>query len=250
MPPLLDPTDPATFDRLSSSENHWTYRIRLGSPRDITLKVTYKDGEILHLINPNHGYTRYADYTWGYHIWRNDLMNFSIVVPGDKEIIKVELYNRPFLFGASNYNKEGNINYYTDINSQNFMDDATFQTKWVGDLDSDGVADDIDQCLDTSPGETVGSNGCAIPLFIESISFINKVYPNPTENDIVVELKDNSTVQKIEFIDFNGKSIVPNRVIKTDNRLDINISNLKDGIYVLEIITDKEVNKVKVIVER
>ena len=177
-------------------------------------------------------------------------MNFSIVVPGDKEIIKVELYNRPFLFGASNYNKEGNINYYTDINSQNFMDDATFQTKWVGDLDSDGVADDIDQCLDTSPGETVGSNGCAIPLFIESISFINKVYPNPTENDIVVELKDNSTVQKIEFIDFNGKSIVPNRVIKTDNRLDINISNLKDGIYVLEIITDKEVNKVKVIVER
>ena len=283
LPPLLDPTDPATFDRLKSSENHWAYRIRLGSPRDITLKVTYKDGEILHLINPNQGYTRYADYSWGYHIWRNDLMNFSIVVPGDKEIIKVELYNRPFLFGASNYNKEGNINYYTSINSQNFMDDATFQTKWVGDLDSDGVADDIDQCLDTSPGQTVDSNGCSdsqkdtdgdgvtddkdtcantpsgetvdssgcpIPLFIESISFINKVYPNPTENDLVVELKDNSTVKKIVFIDFNGKSIVPNRVIKTDNRLDINISNLKDGIYVLEIITNKEVNKVKVIVER
>ena len=43
---------------------------------------------------------------------------------------------------------------------------------------------------------------------------------------------------------------MPNRIIKTDKRLDINISNLKDGIYVLEIITDKEVNKVKVIVER
>ena len=249
LPPLLDPTDPATFDRLKSSENHWAYRIRLGSPRDITLKVTYKDGEVLHLINPNQGYTRYADYSWGYHIWRNDLMNFSIVVPGDKEIIKVELYNRPFLFGASNYNKEGNMNYY-NINSQNFMDDATFQTKWVADLDSDGVPDDIDQCLDTSPGEKVNSSGCPIPLFIESISFIDKVYPNPAENDLVVELMDNYSVKKIKFIDLNGKSIVANSIIKTGNRLDINISNLKEGIYILEILSDKKVNKVKVIIER
>jgi len=118
------------------------------------------------------------------------------------------------------------------------------------DTDGDGVTDDKDTCANTPSGEVVDSSGCPIPLFIESISFIDKVYPNPTENDLVVELKDNFKVQKIEFIDFNGKSIVPNRVIKTDNRLDINVSNLKDGIYVLEIVTDKEINKVKVVIER
>ena len=162
-------------------------------------------------------------------------MNFSIIVPGDKEIIKVELYNRPFLFGASNYNKEGNINYYNSINSQNFMDDATFQTKWVGDLDSDGVVDDIDQCLDTSPGQTVDSNGCSdsqkdtdgdgvtddkdtcpdsptgvsvdangcpLPLFIESSSFIDNIFPNPTNNNLKITLREGSEVKDLYFIDF------------------------------------------------
>ena len=226
------------------------------------------------MINPNHGYTRYADYSGGYHIWRNDLMNISIVVPGDKEIIKVELYNRPFLFGSSNYNKEGNINYYTNINSQNFMDDATFQTKWVGDLDSDGVLDDIDQCLDTSPGETVDANGCSESqkdtdgdgvtddkdncpetptgetVDANGCTFINRIYPNPTDDKLIVELKDNYKVDKVEFIDFNGKMIIPNKVEKNQNILDINVSNLNNGIYLLNISTDKELNKVKVIIER
>ena len=61
---------------------------------------------------------------------------------------------------------------------------------------------------------------------------------------------DNYSVKKIKFIDLNGKSIVANSIIKTGNRLDINISNLKEGIYILEILSDKKVNKVKVIIER
>ena len=44
--------------------------------------------------------------------------------------------------------------------------------------------------------------------------------------------------------------IVPNKVVKTQNRLNINVSNIIDGIYLLNITTDKEVNKVKVVIER
>ena len=85
---------------------------------------------------------------------------------------------------------------------------------------------------------------------MESITFIQKVYPNPTDNEFIVELKDNSKVEKVEFIDFSGKVIVPNKVVKTQNRLDINVSNIIEGIYLLIITTDKEVNKVKVVIER
>ena len=118
------------------------------------------------------------------------------------------------------------------------------------DTDEDGVTDDIDQCPDTPNGESVDANGCPLPLFVENISFVKNVYPNPTDNKFIVELKDNSKVKKVEFIDFNGKLIKPNKVVKNQNRLDINVSNLNNGIYLLNITTDKEVNKVKVIIER
>ena len=32
--------------------------------------------------------------------------------------------------------------------------------------------------------------------------------------------------------------------------LDINVSNLNEGIYILEIVSDKEVDKVKIVIER
>ena len=118
------------------------------------------------------------------------------------------------------------------------------------DTDGDGVTDDVDQCPDTPNGESVDANGCPLPLFVVNISFVKNVYPNPTDNELIVDLKDNSKVKKVEFIDFNGKLIKPNKVVKNQNRLDINVSNLNNGIYLLNITTDKEVNKVKVIIER
>ena len=222
LPPLIDPTVPSTFLSLKSIANSNVYRNRMGSPRDITLKITYTDGEVLHLINPHHGYTRYDDYSWGYHIWRNDLMNFSIVVPGDKDIYKVELYKRPFLVGNSNYDKEGNINYYTYITSQNFMDEAIFQAEWVDDS----------------------------ILGLERKTFIDMVFPNPVESRLNVTLFDGINVKRVDFINLNGIKIKPNKINKTKNMLDIDVSNLDEGLYILEIVSQKDVNKVKVLIER
>ena len=36
----------------------------------------------------------------------------------------------------------------------------------------------------------------------------------------------------------------------TQNNLDINVSNLNEGIYVLEIVSDEEVDKVKILIVR
>ena len=126
------------------------------------------------------------------------------------------------------------------------------------DDDGDGVEDSEDNCpLTSNPDQADWNNngvgdvcGDPPPLFVENTSFVKNVYPNPTDNELIVDLKDNSKVKKVEFIDFNGKLIKPNKVVKNQNRLDINVSNLNNGIYLLNITTDKEVNKVKVIIER
>ena len=118
------------------------------------------------------------------------------------------------------------------------------------DTDGDGVTDDIDECPDTLIGENVDIKGCPLPLFVENISFVKKVYPNPTDNEFIVELKDNSKVEKVEFVDFSGKIITPNKVEISKSSIRINVSNIIEGIYLLYITTDKEVNKVKVVIER
>ena len=118
------------------------------------------------------------------------------------------------------------------------------------DSDGDGVSDDIDECPGTLIGENVDIKGCPLPLFVENISFVKKVYPNPTDNELIVELKDNQKVEKVEFFDFSGKIIIPNKVESNNSSIRINVSNLNNGIYLLNITTDKEVNKVKVVIER
>ena len=39
-------------------------------------------------------------------------------------------------------------------------------------------------------------------------------------------------------------------MIRNQDKIDINVSNLNQGIYILELVSDKEVDKVKVIIER
>ena len=47
------------------------------------------------------------------------------------------------------------------------------------DTDGDGVTDDIDECANTPSGALVDDKGCELPLFVEKVSFVNRIYPNP-----------------------------------------------------------------------
>ena len=94
------------------------------------------------------------------------------------------------------------------------------------------------------------ANGCPLPLFVESKTFISRIYPNPSDDKLIIELIDNYNIDKLEFFDFSGKIITPNKVEKNQNILDINVSNLIEGIYILEIVSDKEVNKIKILISR
>ena len=118
------------------------------------------------------------------------------------------------------------------------------------DTDGDGVNDDKDECPDTISGENVDVKGCPLPLFIESVTFIKNIYPNPAKNYINLILKNKSKIKDIYFINFNGKLLNPKSINQLNGIININISNLKDGIYLLSIHSEKEVNKIKVIIEK
>jgi len=180
LPPVVDPTDADIFDQLKipNTPNH------LFEPKDITVKVTYEDGSELHVLNPFHSYAR-QPYLDGFHVFRYDLCNFSIVVPGDIDIEKVEVFDRPFCVRGASDDIEGNINYEpNNITAANYMDDAALLSTYnVGDLfpptkvalgnkiwhdyDRDGINDPNEPGI---PGVTVAywidSDGDDIPDFM------------------------------------------------------------------------------------
>ena len=57
-------------------------------------------------------------------------------------------------------------------------------------------------------------------------------------------------VKDLYFVDFSGKYLKPRSVSEIKEGLDIDVTNLREGIYLLEVVTDKEVNKVKVFINR
>ena len=59
-------------------------------------------------------------------------MNCSLVVPGESNIVKVELFNRPFLVSNPNDIRKGNImDSAQGITSENFMNGATLKAQYI-----------------------------------------------------------------------------------------------------------------------
>jgi hypothetical protein len=57
------------------------------------------------------------------------------------------------------------------------------------------------------------------------------IYPNPTKGTITIASVENTTIDKIEIVDFLGKIVS----VKTENTSQIDISEFSNGIYILKI---------------
>lgn len=127
LPPILDPTDPVTIEQFKSND---VFASLLGGPRDLTLRMTYADGSVQHALNPFQSFTRSEDYPDDYfNIWRFDLSNFALVVPGDKELTKVELFHRPLVVRRDN--TLGSVfDPSQNITAENFMDAAVLKAEF------------------------------------------------------------------------------------------------------------------------
>ena len=118
------------------------------------------------------------------------------------------------------------------------------------DTDGDGVNDDVDTCPNTPSGVSIDTNGCKIILFTENLTFVKKIYPNPSDDKLTISIQSGIEVKDLYFIDLSGKLTKPKSVSRNQDSLDINVSNLNEGIYILELISKKEIDKIKIIIER
>jgi len=123
--PVIDPTDPTIFAVLQDLELDEAPQL-YDQERDLTLKLTYIDGTVKHVLVPfqTSDRTNLAA--------PNDPVSlefFSVVVPGDQALCNVQLYRREFLISDADNSTPGNINDPAqNINAANFMDGAVLMT--------------------------------------------------------------------------------------------------------------------------
>ncbi len=128
LPKVLDPTDPATFADLAAG---WDgpYADYFWWPKDLTFRITYQDGTVLHALYPYGGTDR--EWEVGSGPWRWDLLYFALNVPAHDVITEVQLLNRPMVVHDPDWIDEGNIaNPTFGITAENFMDEAVLLTQW------------------------------------------------------------------------------------------------------------------------
>lgn len=73
------------------------------------------------------------------------------------------------------------------------------------------------------------------------------VYPNPTNNMVTIQNKDNAIISKVVLVDILGKNIKTSTYNSSEVSMDI--SNLNSGIYFIEIYSN-EVKTVKKIIKK
>ena len=117
------------------------------------------------------------------------------------------------------------------------------------DTDSDGVTDDIDECANTPSGAAVDSKGCELPLFVEKVSFVNKIYPNPASEILKVELDNSMVLNKYVINDLNGKVIETTVIGQKLRYLEIDIKSFNNGLFILNLEFEKGNSKVKFLKE-
>ncbi|MDA9774480.1 M66 family metalloprotease, partial [Saprospiraceae bacterium] len=148
--PIIDPTDPEMFSTLQDLmwEDAQEFYARA---RDITLKLTYIDGTIKHVLVPFQSFDR--PYFFPDENPRPEY--FAISVPGDELLCNVEMYHRDFIVLPDDADEPGNINDPAqNITAENFMDEAVLMSTLDHSCNCPGTPDYIEPgtpCDDGNP---------------------------------------------------------------------------------------------------
>ena len=113
------------------------------------------------------------------------------------------------------------------------------------DADNDGIIDFNDQCPNTAANVEVGADGCAITFGIDTVeAYKIDIYPNPSTSSFRV----NSAVDALNIYSITGKLILEFKE-NTNNEL-YNISNLNQGLYIIEIISTEKTKTITKLIKR
>jgi hypothetical protein len=147
------------------------------------------------------------------------------------------------------------LNFYYSTTSQNFIE--MYWIEGIGcnlhpfyllyDWNNKSTWYKLDSCLYNNKlvFDTENAVTTSIKVNIQNNSDCVQIYPNPSKNKILVYLKPEFKAKTIELFDFSGK------LQNTYNMLNSNYLSLqlKAGIYVLRVSSDKEKIIQKVVIE-
>ena len=93
--------------------------------------------------------------------------------------------------------------------------------------------------------DSCGSNG-----IVDYSSPINefKIYPNPAKDKLIIETNQSQNLEIIfKIIDVSGKVLLSKILYQNNNSIDI--SMLNNGIYIVELLTSKNISKQKILIK-
>jgi len=174
---------------------------------------------------------------------QNDM---SCIFPGDDcddndESTENDIYNEECecegeaLQGGCTYEAACNYDPEAEFDNNNCL--------FVGDL----CDDDNPNTLDDEIQEDCDCAGTPISTVDELEVLSVLIYPNPTSSNLTVDLGDlNGFITTIKLYDSSSKLVFEKQSLST---LVIDVSNFAKGMYSLELSTDEQVLRSKVIIE-
>ncbi|HNY32294.1 MAG TPA: M66 family metalloprotease [Fibrobacteria bacterium] len=137
---LIDPTDSVIFEKLKKS---WTgpYGVQFLYQHDLTFRFTYADSSTRTGIFATEAVDleEFKDTT---RDWTSDLINFAMVVPADKPLVKVQLLGRPFSSCDCSGHRGDVAQAGSTITARNFLDSAVvlLERTFPGGVSPTGIA--------------------------------------------------------------------------------------------------------------
>ena len=105
------------------------------------------------------------------------------------------------------------------------------------DSDNDGITDDKDLCPNSLAGANIDKNGCPIITSILEEPRQIALFPNPFTKNIKIEFPPEfGNHVSIEIFDLNSKLVFNTTIVKNQDW--INLSNLSKGLFILKITSE------------
>lgn len=105
-------------------------------------------------------------------------------------------------------------------------------------------------CAGTYEATVTDDNGCVSIIEIIIVDNTNsidelesssiKVYPNPVSDVLTIDFQDSQSECSIQILDSFGRLVLQNSVHYNESQIDINVSHLEQGIYILQFDFDQK----------
>ena len=159
------------------------------------------------------------------------------------------LDNTGKLEALSYFNDEDRTLRFTSNSLENYNVAQSVVTVRFSVNGSEVTASDLTNLKAYLNGELVAAEVSGKLLGVKENSNSNavKVYPNPASNLLTVELSENGTV---ELFDLDGRQVLVNTFVNANQKQELNIQHIANGVYTLKIVNDNGVTMKKIVVNK